>query len=309
MSGERRSTLARLGIVALNLPMPGLGLLRLGRLRPALITWLMPIGTLAALTIFFALAEALKPGGYFAASIVALLVLLTGYLGAMALSWRGSRCRIELPWWSRWYALVGAWLLSSLLTLSLAAGPRAYYRTFYLPSQGMEPTLSKNDRFLASSHRIDRIARGDIIVFRTPNGDYVKRVAALSGDRIAMRSGVPIINGRAAEHTFVGGYVFDGVDGSTEARRLRERLPGETGWHDILDMGLGPLDETSEQLVRQDHLFVLGDNRDQSADSRVPVQQFGVEQVRKADVIGVATYVTTGVDPAKTGRSLSPPRQ
>lgn len=81
----------------------------------------------------------------------------------------------------------------ALLVFLRAAG---FYKIFYTPAESMAPTLLKNDRIAVSMRGVSAADRGDVIVFRTRGGsDYVKRVAALPGDRIAVVHGVVILNG------------------------------------------------------------------------------------------------------------------
>src|SRR5215471_320902 len=163
---------------------------------------------------------------------------------------------------------------------------------FYVPSGSMEPTLLIGDALLASkfaygygtaslpmqinlpeSGRIFEEApkRGDVVVFRWP-GDrsqaWVKRVVGLPGDRIQMRQGQLFINDRAAElkPNGVSHLIF----------KMRDN---------------GPYDNTEEVKVPAGHLFVLGDNRDNSADSRVPLRSGGVGLLPIDNLVGRADAV------------------
>jgi signal peptidase I len=142
--------------------------------------------------------------------------------------------------------------------------------------------------------------RGDVVVFRWP-GDrsqaWVKRVVGLPGDRIQMRQGQLFINDRAAELKPDGmGEAEDDNGGGEPAYRYVETLPGGVS-HAIFKLrDNGRLDNTPEVTVPPGRLFVMGDNRDNSADSRVPVRDGGVGLLPIDDLIGRADAVVGSWD-------------
>jgi signal peptidase I len=130
------------------------------------------------------------------------------------------------------------------------------FQAFYIPSASMEPTLSKGDRVLVNkvSYDLHDVHRGDVIVFELdkqdigPDGikDLIKRVIGLPGDTIETRDGVVYVNDRAVDEP----YLADGmVTGDPE------------------DSQNPPIER---QTVPEGHVYVLGDNRSNSADSRYP---------------------------------------
>jgi signal peptidase I len=132
--------------------------------------------------------------------------------------------------------------------------------------------------------------RGDVVVFRWP-GDpgqvWVKRVIGLPGDRIALERGRVFINGKPVGIAPDGVGQAENEDGSlAKAARFVETLPGGRK-HVIFKLSsLDPLDNIPETAVPPDHLFVMGDNRDNSADSRVPLRAGGVGMLPVANLVG-----------------------
>jgi signal peptidase I len=210
-----------------------------------------------------------------------------------------------LRYWRGQLIQVAAIVLLVLVAKGAIAEP------FYVPSPSMEPTLLIGDAMLASKYPYGYGAaslpihiafpetgrvfgampkRGDVVVFRWP-GDrsqaWVKRVVGLPGDRVQMRHGMLYINGQAAALKPDGIGNSEDEDGGREpAHRYVETLPGGVS-HTIFKMrDNGRLDDTPEVTVPKDHLFVMGDNRDNSADSRVPVDEGGVGLLPADNLVG-----------------------
>jgi signal peptidase I len=211
----------------------------------------------------------------------------------------------------------GAQLLqfaAAVAIVFLAKG--AIAEPFYVPSGSMEPTLLIGDALLASKFpygygtaslpiqinlpETGRLfgeppKRGDVVVFRWPGDSsqaWVKRVVGLPGDRIQMRQGQLFINDRAASLKADGIDEAEDDNGVSEpAYRFIETLPGGVS-HAIFKLrDNGRLDNTPEVMVPAGHVFVMGDNRDNSADSRVPLREGGVGLLPMDNLIGRADAV------------------
>ena len=167
------------------------------------------------------------------------------------------------------------------------------YQPFNIPSGSMSPTLVVGDYVFAAKYAYGygrysfpfapswisgRVLaaepeHGDIVVFRTPKDtsvDYVKRVVGLPGDRIQMRQGQLILNDKPVPRVALKeALAGTACGGDIKVRRWRETLPGGVSYetYDCVDNGY--LDNTAVFTVPPGHFFVLGDNRDNSSDSRM----------------------------------------
>lgn len=197
------------------------------------------------------------------------------------------------------------------IVLVVAAAKTAIAEPFYVPSGSMEPTLMIGDELLAtkypygygtaslpsflsvdsSKHIFAALPkRGDVVVFRWPGDQsqvWVKRVIGLPGDRIMLERGRVYINGTPVGLKPDGIGMSENENGSqTKAARFIETLPGGRQ-HTIFKLSsFDPLDNVPETVVPPGHLFVMGDNRDNSADSRVPLRAGGVGMLPVDNLVG-----------------------
>ena len=228
---------------------------------------------------------------------------------------------------------LGRWLKSAVdlafVVLVVMAAKSAIAEPFYVPSGSMEPTLLIGDELLAtkypygystaslpalldlpSSPRILGALpkRGDVVVFRWPGNRsqvWVKRVIGLPGDRIAMRDGQVWIDGQPAQIKPDGIGRVESENGAlAPAHRFVETLPGGRQHLIFKLVPSQPLDNMPEVTVPPDHVFVMGDNRDNSADSRVPVASGGVGMLPVQNLVGRVDAVVGSWDLGLEGQPI-----
>ena len=201
-----------------------------------------------------------------------------------------------------------------------------FFQPFWIPSGSMKDTLLIGDFLFVNkmaygysqhscpfsmcpfSGRIfgSMPERGDVVVFRHPvNGaDFIKRLVGLPGDKVQMKDGVLHLNDQPVDLAEVDPFVevkeTQGSQGSRPAcandpvglggrcvkERFTETLPGGVS-HSILNIGTGPSDNTPAYVVPEGQFFFIGDNRDNSQDSRYPQVGFVPEE----NIVGKAVRV------------------
>jgi signal peptidase I len=211
------------------------------------------------------------------------------------------------------------------------------FAPFSIPSESMQPRLVNGDYLLASKwsygysfrslpfgvpllpdKRIfaSQPERGDVVIFKSPadpETDYIKRTIGLPGDTIQMIGGVLHINGKpvvkqqlapfeiaVTPNTRCYAPEFEGstADGRAVCRypQFRETLPNGVSYN-VLDFGDRPQDDTAPQVVPEGHLYLMGDNRDNSMDSRFPAMpSAGVGIVPQDNLVGRAAVMMWSTD-------------
>ncbi len=212
---------------------------------------------------------------------------LIGSIHALAL----RRASLGRPWY-RWIAAVPALLYIVAVVLIIPA--RALLlQPFSIPSSSLFPTLVPGDYVLVSktAYGYSRFSfpfniasfdgriwggapeRGDLAVFKLPSDgrtDYVKRVIGLPGDHVQMVGGTLVINGAPVPRVQV--EVPEAYRSNDNTTFWREMLPNGRSYVVANSEDDGPADNTDEFIVPEGQYFVMGDNRDNSVDSRFPDQ-------------------------------------
>ncbi len=188
----------------------------------------------------------------------------------------------------------------------------ALFQPFTIPSSSMEPGLVTGDYIIVSkfaygwsrasfpfnpplfSGRVlgRRPARGDVVVFRLPRDPqqtWIKRVIGLPGDRVQVLEGRVFVNGRPLPSSELGA-TRDHDDPARTVSQVSEAQPDGRRYLTYAGENGGAGDETDVYVVPAGSYFVMGDNRDNSLDSRFPAE-LGVGFLPAANVVGKAEFV------------------
>ncbi len=217
-----------------------------------------------------------------------------------------------------------AWIVRSLI-----------FAPFSIPSGSMLPTLRIGDYVLVAKwpYGYSRFSfpfqfppidgrilsnlpeRGDVVVFRPPSAegqDFIKRVIGLPGDTIEVRGGTPLLNGQPIQRRplqpfampvsanspcrSAAGAPISGGGGRCLYPAFRETLPGGRSYTILDQIADGPADNFPAVQVPAGHLFLMGDNRDDSLDSRFAPVEGGIGFVPVENIVGRSTIIFWSTD-------------
>ena len=244
---------------------PGLGQLYNGQPRKAILLALFPFLVIAPTVGSLMIYAPLHPPYNVALPLLLAVALLVAIVRDATSVARQQGSRYELKAYNRWYLYISFALFFYFVIHPIGVHLiRQITQAFKIPAGSMAPTLLVGDHVLIDksiSWNGKVLQRGEIIVFKFPEDEtkqFIKRIVGLPGETIEIRNKTVYVNNTA-------------IDDSTYTQRID---PG------ILDGTINPRDNFGPVTVSDESYFVLGDNRDQSLDSRF----FGY--VRRQKVLG-----------------------
>jgi signal peptidase I len=249
----------------------GLGQLYNGKPRKAIVAYAM----LLAIGVFFIVAPISARFSWLVVYL-ALQLLLCLILIVDAVRDARREREINLRWYNRWYLYLALMIIQAFVILPLQVKLCKLSTAAYsIPVGSMKPTIEIGDKLIADMKAYKKLPpqRGDLLIFRFPKDEsitYIKRVIGLPGEKLEIIEQTVYINGQPLKESYT-----------------RFMLPKST------NQSFGYVQ------IPENHYFVLGDNRDNSRDSR----HFGF--VQRSQILGQARYLYWSTNRSRIGRQLN----
>jgi signal peptidase I len=280
---------------------PGLGQIHAGANRAGL--WLFLLNTIVVFASFWVFRAHIATMAQLLALIGAAILSLSFSLFAAihAVLCLRRRAVTRRPWYrSAWVMLALALIGGGLLNAWRGKPQTASYS---VTSSSMEPAIMANDRVLGNRTyaATGNFQRGDVITFYNPihpGVPYVKRIIGLPGDRVQMNAGKLFLNGTEVPSQYMGQFQALADPTATPFSGYRLTLPGGRRFDVVKTQDEAPLDQTPVFLVPPDHVFVIGDNLDNSVDSRYPR---GMGMIPRANIEALIDFVFWSPDRKRIG--------
>jgi signal peptidase I len=271
----------------LSVLMPGVGHVYCGKLLRGLIFGLV-YGV--AIPIALGLIAYVSPASTVSFGLLLIAATAGVVILAAADSYLAAR-RTQAGYEMRSYNCLGVYILLGLLVQGGCLGYTLYVRStlfeaFRVPSASEYPAIHPGDRILVDKTAYRKLdpQRGDVVLFRSPDSNwrtyYIKRIVAVAGDTVEMKDGILRVNGRELSRREVP------LDGRIAEGKAFEETNGDRAYLTFRSAATGTaVRDFNEVRVPPNHCFVLGDNRDNSLDSRT----FG--PLPCATLVGRADYI------------------